>query len=236
MIKRTICAVIAAAAAGCAYGSDLNNITRVTQGELHGIAEDLGAAFSYKGVTPATPLGVTGFDIGVELTDTNVKNSSAFYAAGGGDPSDLFIPKIHVYKGLGWGFDIGGFVGGSSTTGATLVGLDLRYAFVDDGVATPAVAVRLSGTRAQDMGDLSLNTVGLDLMISKKLTVFTPYAGIGTVRVASGVTNSDLAEEKFNKGRGFVGLNTNFLGANFAAEYEQMGSNPSVSVKIGLRF
>jgi hypothetical protein len=235
MIKRTICA--AAATLACsAYGSDLNNIGNITQDQLRGIAEDLGAAFSYKGVTPATPLGPLGLDIGVELTDTNVKNSSAFSAAGGGSPSDLFIPKIHIYKGLGLGFDIGGFFGGSSTVGATLIGLDLRYAFVDDTLTTPAFAVRVSGTRAQDMGDLTMNTAGLDLMISKKLTAFTPYAGIGTVRVQSNVKGTSLGEENFNKGRGFVGLNTNFLGANFAAEYEQMGSNPSISVKLGLRF
>jgi hypothetical protein len=235
MIKRTICAAFTALACS-AYGSDLNNIGNVTQDQLRGIAEDLGAAFSYKGVTPATPLGLTGFDIGVELTDTKVKNSSAFGAAGAGNPSDLLIPKIHVYKGLGWGFDIGGFVGGSSTVGATLVGLDLRYAFVDDSLTTPAIAVRVSGTRAQDLGDLTMNTAGLDLMISKQLTVFTPYAGVGAVRVQSNVKGTSLAEENFSKGRGFVGLNTNFLGANFAAEYEQMGSNPSISVKVGFRF
>ena len=235
MIKRTLIAAFAAVACS-AYGSDLNNIGNITQDQLRGIAEDLGAAFSYKGVTPATSLGLTGFDIGVELTDTNVKNSSAFRAAGGGDPSDIFIPKIHIYKGLGWGFDIGGFVGGSTTVSATLIGLDLRYAFVEDSLTTPAVAVRISGTRAQDMGDLTMNTAGLDLMISKKLTAFTPYAGIGTVRVQSNVKGTSLGEENFSKGRGFVGLDTNFLGANFAIEYEQMGSNPSLSAKVGLRF
>jgi hypothetical protein len=235
MIKRATCAALAAFACA-ANASDLNNIGNVTQDQLRGIAEDLGAAFSYKGVTPAGSLGITGFDIGVELTDTNMKNSSAFTAAGAGSPSDLFVPKIHIYKGLGWGFDIGGFVGGSSTVSATLIGLDLKYAFVDDSLTTPAIAVRVSGTRAQDLGDLTLNTAALDLMISKQLTVFTPYAGIGTVRVQSNVKGTSLAEENFSKGRGFVGLNTNFLGANFAAEYEQMGNNPSISVKLGFRF
>ncbi len=167
MIKQTICALMAAGAC-TAYGSDLSNVQTISQDQFHDIAEDLGAAFSYKGVTPATPLGPLGFDIGVELTSTQVKNSSAFSAAGAGSTSDLFIPKIHIYKGLGWGIDIGGFVGGSSTFGATLVGLDVSYAFVDDTLTTPAVGVRLSGTRALDMGDLSLDTVGLDLLVSKK--------------------------------------------------------------------
>lgn len=235
MIKQTICAAIAATACA-AHGSDLSGANTISQDQFHGIAEDLGAAFSYKGVTPATQLGITGFDIGLELTATNVKNTSDFSAAGAGSPSELFVPKLHVYKGLGWGFDIGGFVGGSSAVGATLIGADLRYAFVDDSLTTPAVAVRVSGTRAQDMGDVSLNTVGLDVLISKKLTAFTPYAGAGVVQVSSRVGNSNLAEEKFNKGRGFVGLNTNLFGANFAIEAEQMGSNASLSAKVGLRF
>jgi hypothetical protein len=235
MIKQTICA-LAATAACAAYGSDWSNINTVAQDQFHGIAEDLGAAFAYKGVTPATPLGPLGLDIGVELTGTNIKNSSAFSAAGSGSPSELFVPKIHIYKGLGWGFDIGGFVGGSSNVGATVIGLDVRYAFVDDTLTTPAFAVRLSGTRAQDMGDLSLNTTGLDLMLSKKFTAFTPYGGIGVVHVSSGVTNSNLSEEKFNKGRGFIGMNMNFIGANLALEAEQMGSNASLSAKVGLRF
>ena len=235
MIKQMICA--AAAASACsAFGGSFSNIGSMTQDDLHNIAEDLGAAFSYKGVTPATQLGPLGIDVGVELTETNLKNSSSFANAGVGSPSELFVPKVHIYKGLGWGFDIGGFVGGSSTVSATLIGLDMRYAFTDDTLTTPAIAVRVSGTRAQDMGDLTLNTVGLDLMISKKLTAFTPYAGVGTVRVQSSVKGTALSEETFSKGRGFVGLNTNFLGANFAVEAEQMGSNPSLSAKIGLRF
>ena len=235
MIKRMICA--AAAASACsAFGGGFSNIGNITQDDLHGIAEDLGAAFSYKGVAPANPLGPLGIDVGVELTGTNLKNTGSFSTAGVGSPSELFVPKIHIEKGLGWGFDIGGFVGGSSTVSATLIGLDLRYAFTDDTLTTPAIAVRVSGTRAQDMGDLTLNTAGLDLMISKKLTVFTPYAGIGTVRVQSNVKGTSLAEENFSKGRGFVGLGTTFLGANFALEAEQMGSNASLSAKIGLRF
>jgi len=235
MIKQSIGAALATLACS-AYASDLSNVNNVTQDQFHGIVEDLGAAFSYKGVTPATELGPFGFDVGVELTDTKTRNSGAFHAAGAGDPGDIFMPKIHAYKGLGLGFDLGAFVGSASTVHATVVGLDLRYALVDDSLTMPAIAVRLSGTRAQDMGDLSLNTTGLDLMVSKKLVAFTPYAGIGTVRVTSNIDNSSLSKEKFDKGRGFVGLNMNLVGANFAVEAEQTGSNASLSAKVGLRF
>ena len=43
--------------------ADLTNLNALTQDQFRKLSEDLGAAFSYKGVTPATSLGPWGFDI-----------------------------------------------------------------------------------------------------------------------------------------------------------------------------
>jgi hypothetical protein len=56
------------------------------------------------------------------------------------------------------------------------------------------------------------------------------------VRVNSSVSGSTLAEEKFNKGRVFGGVNVNLLAINLAFEVEKMGDNTSLSAKIGWRF
>ena len=235
MIKRLLPLILAASAC-TAHAADFSAIGTLTQDQFLRLSRDLGAALSYKGVTPATPLGLAGFDIGVEVTDTKVESSDAFSRAGAGGQSHLVIPKLHVYKGLPAGFDIGAFIGGSSAVGASVFGADLRYAIVDDGVATPAVAVRLSGTKAGGLGDLSVSTIAFDAMISKKLALFTPYAGAGSVRVQSTAHNTGLAEVTFNKGRVFGGLNVNLIGANLALEAEKMGANTSLSAKLGLRF
>jgi hypothetical protein len=230
MAALALCAALPAGAA------DFGTINTLAQGEFRRLSEDLGAAFSYKGVTPATPLGLAGFDIGVEVTSTRLENSSIFRLAGAGGPSDLVIPKLHVHKGL-WGrLDIGAFVGGASDVDATLYGGELRYALLDDGIATPAVGIRLSGSKAAGVGDLSIATGALDLMVSKKFAIVTPYAGAGTVRVQTSVRGSGLAEEKFNKGRLFAGVNLNLLAANLAFEAEKMGDNTSLSAKLGFRF
>ena len=230
-------AVAAAAAlvstAACA--GDLNNVGSLTQDEFRSLTEDLGAALSYKGVTPATPLGVLGWDLGVEVTDTRVENKDAFSKAGGGS-SDIVVPMVHVTIGLPARFDLGAFVGGATQVNATVVGAELRYAMIDDTLTTPAVALRLAGTNASGMGDVRLYTASLDAMISKRFTVFTPYAGIGTVRVASSPKNTDLSDETVNRGRGFIGAQFNFVGANLAFEAERMGSNTSLSAKLGIRF
>jgi hypothetical protein len=219
-----------------ARAGDLASVGTLSQDDFARLSRDLGAALSYKGVTPATPLGPIGFDVGLEATDTRIENSSILERAGAGSHSDLVIPKFHVYKGLFGGLDIGAFIGGAPQVSASVFGLDLRYAISDDGLATPAVAVRISGTKAAGLGDMSLATAALDVMASKKFTALTPYVGAGVVRVMTNVRGADLADENFNKGRLFGGLNVNLIGANLAFEVEKMGSNTSLSAKVGLRF
>jgi hypothetical protein len=235
MIKR-LAAFAAIACVLPAHANDFANVRALSQDQFHKLSQDLGAAFSYKGVTPATPLGVIGFDVGLEVTDTKVENSSIFALAGAGSQSHVVVPKLHVNKGLWAGFDIGAFVAGSPDINATLFGADLRYAILDDGLATPAVGVRLSGTKATGLGDLKFATGALDVTVSKKFALVTPYVGGGAVRVMSNISGSTLTKERFNKGRYFGGVNVNLLAVNLAFEAEKMGGNTSLSAKIGWRF
>jgi hypothetical protein len=235
MIKR-IAAIAALASASFANANDFPSVGTLTQDQFHKLSQDLGAAFSYKGVTPATPLGPLGIDVGIEVTDTKVQNSSVFALAGAGNRSHVTIPKLHVHKGLPAGFDIGAFIAGSPDINATLLGAEVRYAILDDGLATPAVGMRLSGTKATGLGDLRVSTAAFDVVASKKFALVTPYVGGGVVRVMSHVSGSALAKERFSKGRYFGGVNVNLLAVNLAVEAEKMDGNTSLSAKIGWRF
>lgn len=234
-MKRILAASLLAASLPATAG-DLPNIGSLAREQFRLLSEDLGAALSYKGVTPATALGPWGFDLGLELSATDVKNSDIFRLAGGGSTDTLFVPKLHIYKGLGAGFDLGGFVAAAPDVDATLWGLDLRYAIVQDTLTTPAVAMRISGTRTSDIGSLRISTYGADVMVSKRLTLATPYAGAGIVRIESNASGTGLAEETFNKGRYFGGVNLNFAIINLAFEAERLGDNTTLSAKVGWRF
>jgi hypothetical protein len=235
MIRRlVVLAVLACAHA--AHANDFPNVGTLAQDEFRRLSTDLGAAFSYKGVTPATPLGITGLDVGIEVTDTTMENSSLFARAGAGNQSRLVIPKLHVHKGLIAGFDIGAFVAMAPDVDATLIGGELRYALLDDGLATPAIGLRLSGTKATGLGDLSFSTAAADVVVSKRFVAITPYVGGGTVRIQSSVNGATLAKERFNKSRAFAGVNVNLLAVNLAFEAEKMGDNTSLSAKVGWRF
>ena len=218
------------------HAGDFGSIGNLAQDEFRAISRDLGAALAYKGVTPATALGPLGFDVGVEVTQTRMENSALFARAGAGGQSSLFIPKVHLHKGLFGGLDFGAFVAGAPEIDARLYGADLRYTVIDDGLATPAVGVRVSGSRATGLGDLKVSTAAMDLMVSKKFTLLTPYAGAGMVRIQSSANGTGLSEERINQGRVFGGLNVNLVAVNLAFEAEKMGANVSLSAKVGWRF
>jgi hypothetical protein len=214
--------------------AELTNLGGLTQDQFRRLSEDLGAALSYKGVTPATSLGAFGFDVGVELTTTDMRNSGVFLAAGAGSVDRLFVPKVHLHKGLWTGADIGGFYGGASEIGGSLWGASLRQAFVEDSLANPAFAGRLSGTRTTDLGNLKVYSLAADLLLSKRVTIVTPYVGAGIVRIESKATGFETVTS--NEGRYFGGVNVNLGLINLAAEAERLGGNTSLSAKIGWRF
>ena len=234
-MKRLLLASLLVFALPAAAG-EFASLGSVSQDQFRLLSEDLGAAFSYKGVTPATPLGAVGFDMGLEVSATDIRNSDLFRLAGNSAPDYIVVPKFHVYKGLPLGIDIGAFIGGASNVSATVYGLDARYALLADGIATPAVALRVSGTRTSDIGGLKVSTMAGDLMVSKKLTIVTPYVGAGVVRTISEAKGLGFADEDFRKSRVFAGVNANFAVLNLAVEAEKLGNNTTLSAKAGWRF
>ena len=134
------------------------------------------------------------------------------------------------------GFDIGAFASRISGLDASLIGAEVRYQIMEDGLTTPSVALRLSGSKITGISQVNLSTVAVDAMISKKLTFITPYIGIGSVRIASAPKVGLLQNVSATDSRVFVGVNMNFLTTNFALEAEKLGSVSSISGKIGFRF
>jgi len=209
-------------------------VTSLGQTAFKDFSEDLGSALSYKPVTPPTPLGITGFDVGLEVTSTKIRNLGI---ATSSSLTNLIVPKLHVYKGLPLNIDVGAFYSSVPTTNIKFYGGELRYAILEGGVALPAVGIRGALTKLTGVSQLSLNTKSLDVSVSKGFAMFTPYAGIGRVWVDSTPdSTTGLTKETFRQGKIYVGGNLNFGVTNFAVEYDKTGSAPSYSVKLGFRF
>ncbi len=219
--------------------NDLNNLQALAQAEFRALSEDLGSALSYKPLTPAEPLGVTGFDMGIEVTSTKMTKSEEAWKTATNSSSGIgtvYVPKLHIAKGLPLDIDVAAFYSAIPTTNVKLVGAELRYAVLPGGVATPAVAIRGSYTKMSGVEQLAFNTKGLDVSISKGFAMFTPYAGIGQVWVNSTANTGTLAAESFTQSKVFAGLNMNLGVTNIALEGDRTGGTSSYGLKLGFRF
>lgn len=220
-----------------AQAANLDDLTGLAQGQFRLLTEDLGAALSYKPLTPAEPLGLTGFDIGLQATYTKLANSGVYQDATNSGDDGIVLPQIHVYKGLPLGFDVGVSYAAVPDSNIKLVGAELRYAILSGGVAKPAIGVRLSYTSLEGVSQLDLHTTGLDVSISKGFALFTPYAGVGTVWVngkpdpATGLAEYDTRLNKY-----YLGLNINLAVINIAIEGDRTGDTTSYGAKLGWRF
>jgi hypothetical protein len=220
--------------------NDIDRINLLTQAEFRALSGDLSAAVSYKAVIPIEPLGLTGFDIGLEASATKIQNRAAFESAtsaSGSAPSTIYVPKLHIHKGLPAGIDLGAFYATAADTNIKVWGAEIRYALIKGGVAVPAVGLRGTYSKLSGVNQLDLNTKGLELGISKGFAFFTPYAGIGRIWThANPLGVSNVQSEKFSENKTFVGANFNFGIGNFALEADKTGDTTSYSAKFGFRF
>lgn len=237
-MKRMIAAaMLAATSAGVQAGGDIDTLGELAQSEFRLLSEDLGAALSYKALAPAEPLGITGFDIGIEATATDMEHSTLFDKASSGSGfSTLPVAKLHAHKGLPFNFDVGAFLSTAPDSNIRLFGAELRYAFLEGGAAMPAIAVRGTYTRLTGVDQLDLDTRGVELTISKGFAMLTPYAGIGRVWTTSAPDVALLAEEDFSQDKYYVGANLNFGLMNLAVEGDKTGDAASYGLKLGLRW
>jgi hypothetical protein len=243
-MKRLIFSVLLCfyvSASAVAGDNDINMREFPNNKELFGdLVQDLGAAMSYRAVTPAEPLGLLlGIDVGLEVTGSKMEKQGWKQATSSNGQDTIYNGKIHVHKGLPLGFDVGAYVGSVADSNIKSMGGEIKYAILKGSTISPALAVRGSYTTMTGVDDLDLNTAGLELSISKGFLMLTPYAGLGAIRYEGegvGINNTQFDSESDTLAKYFLGVNFNMGLVNFAAEADKTGENSSYSAKFGLRW
>lgn len=224
----------------CTYAAaegDIDQLNLLSQSEFRLFSRDLGAALSYKAVTPAEPLGVTGFDFGLEIVNTRLENGDLFDRASSDDVSDtIYIPRLHLHKGLPGGVDLGAFYSTVPGSNISFWGAEARYAFLQGSTLSPALSLRGTYSRLSGVDQLDVDTTGLELSVSKGFANVTPYAGLGKIWVKSTPYVGSLVEEDFSEEKYFLGVNLNFGIFNMDLEGDRTGDTTSYSLKFGWRF
>jgi hypothetical protein len=233
-----IAATAAAAVFPSAHAADFNAIGTLTQAEFRAFSEDISAALSYKGLIPSEGLGITGFDIGLSATGTELANRSVLTKAAGGSsvPKVLPVGALRAVKGLPFDIDIGVVQMSVGDSNLRATGGELRWAFVGGGTVVPAVALRVSGSSVSGAPNFKMQTLGGDISISKGFAFLTPYAGVGTVETKSRAPGTALREESYRQDKVFAGVNIAFLPLALNLEADRTGDVTSYGVKLAVRW
>lgn len=247
MKKSLLCGVVAAAlalAVSPVHAADISFLTPISQDEFKSLSKQAGAALGYRNMAPAAPLGITGFDIGAEVSAVSINKDSSYWSSAFGNdaPSYLIIPKVRARKGLPFGIDVGAMYSYVPDSNIKLYGAELSKAIFDGSAATPAVGVRATYTKLAGVDDLKLQTYGIDASISKGFLFITPYAGAGMLWINSEAKGNlktvapTLTKENITVPRVFGGLVITpfpLLGITAEAEYAE---RPIYSLKAAISF
>jgi hypothetical protein len=222
-----------------AANNDIKLPSGFAQSEFDDLSRQVGLAISYTPLAPAAPLGLLGFDVGVEATVVHIDANKQFWtdAVGKTPPSYLVFPKIHAQKGLPLGFDVGLTYAKAPGSNIGLVGGELKWAILKGTLVTPAVAIRGDYTKLVGVNDLDLNVYGADISISKGFAFITPYAGIGEVWISSQEKSNlvNFKKASLNETKGFLGVKLSFFVISFVAEAD-FSKVPSYSGRLNLSF
>jgi hypothetical protein len=236
-----LCAIAGAPAQAEKYDIVIPS-TGFLQSEFHDLTEELGIALAYRPLAPAEPLGLLGFDVGLEVTTVNINGDSSYWTEVMGDPlsqptapSPLAFPRLHLQKGLPFGIDVGFVYAEIPSSNVGLYGGELKWAILKGSLATPAVALRGTYTTLTGVDTLDLSTYGADLSISKGIGPLTPYAGIGRVWINSRSSVAGLNDESISTSHYFVGTKLTFLLLSLAVEVD-FAEVPSYGLRVGLGF
>ncbi|MBE0503457.1 MAG: hypothetical protein IBX46_04935 [Desulfuromonadales bacterium] len=217
------------------YDLDLTNLTRSNFNEL---VKEAGMVIAYRGIAPAEPGGLTGFDIGAEASFIKIDNDLWAEVLDSNDvPSYLPVPRVHVRKGLPFGIDLGASYSMVPSSNIKVIGGEIQYAMMDGSMALPALALRGHYSTLRGVDDLDLETYGADVVASKGFLFLTPYIGAGVMRTDGEYTGNVVAlhnlDERVTTQRIFGGVQVAIalLRITLDAEYSEV---PVYSAKVSL--
>jgi hypothetical protein len=189
---------------------------------------------------PAAPLGLVGFEVYADSTYDGSFDDEPFVAtAVDGDFTGGFlsVARVGARKGLPGGFDIGLSYGKALGGDVNLLSAEIQYAILKGGVLSPALSVRVTGTRSSGSDVYDLDQYGAELLLSKGFTVLTPYIGAGVVW-SKGTLDSTLGssiEDTENRGILYGGVTLNLLLPKITFEIEK-AEDLQGAVRVGIGF
>lgn len=200
----------------------------LTQTQWHDFTQQVGALSSFKSLAPAQTLGTLNFRLGIDYGSTPVDQHSLAWINTFVHPDEecplgdkIVIPTLRASVGVSDNMDIGAYWTSAPDANYGMIGGEFKYAFLREEEELPAAAVRASVTLLTGVSDFDLSIYSIDLLASKTIANFAPYAGVRTSLAVGTETTSkvNLKTEYVPLIQGYVGIVYSLWIFNVAAEY-----------------
>lgn len=241
MKKTAISLILILLLVSVGFTKDLQLNSGLNQDYFNSASREVGVALSFTPMSPAEPLGITGFDAGAELILTDISDNKKYieyFFEDNDAPFMLPVPRLHIQKGLPFNIDLGAMYSAVPNSNIKLWGVELKYAILEGGVTMPAVSIRGSFSKLEGVNDLSVNTQSADILISKGFLFLTPYAGLSMLRINVSENSKEVNLEDVHETiyRGILGLQVSPLPLFTINAEVSVGEVNQYGLKVGLRF
>jgi len=155
------------------------------------LSTELAMALSSAVLQPASTTGHSGWAVDLEAASVAVHSDPVGVSTTGftrsvwptqsTEPSQLYMPSVHVRKSFPWSIEMGGRLIYLSSSNAYAAQAEGKWAVCEGFEAIPDFAVRGAYTHLFGVPEWSLSSTEVDLMISKRFAMMgvmslTPYA------------------------------------------------------------
>lgn len=158
--------------------------TACAQQHFEDLMGELGQITAPVILAPAETLGLNGFTFAFEGTVVPISHDEDFWTVPTeGDPSSvLFIPRLHLRKGLPFSFEVGTQLAYIPESELFSIGAEIKWALNEGFHYIPDLAVRAAINHTVGAKEFELTSGGWDVSLSKAfglggMLALTPYAG-----------------------------------------------------------
>ena len=224
----------------------------LTQEAWHQFTQEAGMVTYFRSLTDAKPMGAGHFEVSILQWNTRIDETddawnntfvhpdSTHYLIG---DDELPFPGLSIRAGITRKIDAGVYWSERPGANYGIIGGQFQYNFLNDTIKNWAASARLSFNSLYGPDDLDLAVCGLDLIASKKFTVYSdwasisPYVGVSSYLVhAHEKTDAvNLHDEDISGSQAMAGLVAQIKIVRLGVEYNFANVN-SLSYKLGIHF
>ena len=203
-------AVLSASGLTTAY--DTNVLATQSRQRFAVLSTQMALAMTSALLQPASTTGYSGFQVGLESAMANVESSpigaappgftaAAWPTQSGTQPSQIFLPSVHVQKALPFSLEFGGRLMWLNASDYYAAQGEAKWAVCEGFRYIPDIAFRAAYTRMLGVNNWDLSATDLDVLVSVRFAIrgvmaLTPYVAARLTYVNSSTERMDFAPNR----------------------------------------